>query len=439
MIDWLKILGLTIISPSNGLSEAYARSPFLISFIFLFVTQTLFSLYSNWSLLLKIIGNRFVVILFGVSFKEFVSSLVLNVVFVPTAIAISNFFERRGSPGQVVQQEFSAVASTVNYAYTAVHLLGLVFIFIAKQAHLPSKFAAWYANTMEESRRTMPALWKSFDQNQIKELVNNADALAPSVLFQMIIFPVSIFFLLMAVRAAFRMEWHKTLLITMGGGIAMFFLGFLVSTGVGFIIGSPFLLLLTFFLLQGYVREIGRRRQAQIDFKRNLEISTLNPADASAHYNLGLLYQQRKDYGEARKSFEKTVEIDSDEVDAHYQLGRIARQENRLQDAINNFGQVVLLNQRHSQHEIWREIGATYLSANQFADAKDALEKFLDERPSDPEGLYLMGQIQSGLGNKQAAVASMKACIEAVKTSPAFKYRLEKRWLNEAEKFLKSI
>jgi hypothetical protein len=32
----------------------------------------------------------------------------------------------------------------------------------------------------------------------------------------------------------------------------------------------------------------------------------------------------------------------------------------------------------------------------------------------------------------------MRACIEAVKTAPAYKYRAEKRWLNEAQQFLRT-
>jgi hypothetical protein len=31
----------------------------------------------------------------------------------------------------------------------------------------------------------------------------------------------------------------------------------------------------------------------------------------------------------------------------------------------------------------------------------------------------------------------MQACIDAVKTAPAYKYRVEKRWLHEAQQFLK--
>jgi hypothetical protein len=32
----------------------------------------------------------------------------------------------------------------------------------------------------------------------------------------------------------------------------------------------------------------------------------------------------------------------------------------------------------------------------------------------------------------------MQACIEAVKTAPAYKYRADKRWLNEAQQFMKN-
>jgi len=181
-----------------------------------------------------------------------------------------------------------------------------------------------------------------------------------------------------------------------------------------------------------------RSHQARAAFKQNLEAATLNPADASAHYNLGLIHQQRGELEEARKRFERAIEIDSDEIDSHYQLGRIARTQNRLAEAVGHFEQVVQRDQTHAQHEIWREIGATYLAAEQFADARDALERFLDHRRSDPQGLYLMGRALAGLGRQREAADSMQACIEAVKTAPAYKYRTEKRWLNEAQQFLRT-
>ncbi len=49
-----------------------------------------------------------------------------------------------------------------------------------------------------------------------------------------------------------------------------------------------------------------------------------------------------------------------------------------------------------------------------------------------------MGRALAGLGRRREAAESMRACIEAVKTAPAYKYRAEKRWLNEAQQFLRS-
>ena len=54
------------------------------------------------------------------------------------------------------------------------------------------------------------------------------------------------------------------------------------------ILASPFLLLMLFFLLRGYLARVTRTQRARESFKQNLEAATLNPADASAHYNLGL-------------------------------------------------------------------------------------------------------------------------------------------------------
>jgi predicted Zn-dependent protease len=78
-------------------------------------------------------------------------------------------------------------------------------------------------------------------------------------------------------------------------------------------------------------------------------------------------------------------------------LGRIARAQKRYSDAIQHFEQVVARNQAHSQHEVWREVAATYIAAGQYDDARTTLQQFLEQRPSDPEGLYLMGRAHADL------------------------------------------
>jgi tetratricopeptide (TPR) repeat protein len=220
-------------------------------------------------------------------------------------------------------------------------------------------------------------------------------------------------------------------------GLASLPLAIILSPIFHTIFGSPLLLLFLFFLLRGYFTSIVSTQRARAAFKQHLEAATINPRDSSAHYNLGLIHQTRGELDQARERFQRAIDIDPEELDAHYQLGRISRAQNRLPEAIGHFEEVVQRDQAHSLHEIWREIRATYLAADQYSDARDALEKFLDRRNNDPQGLYLIGRAYAGLGDSQEAASSMQACIEAVKTAPAYKYRMEKRWLNEAQQFLK--
>ena len=116
---------------------------------------------------------------------------------------------------------------------------------------------------------------------------------------------------------------------------------------------------------------------------------------------------------------------------------RIAREQGRLQDAINHFGIVLEQDEKHAQSEIWREIGATYLAASMFKEAKDALEKFLDRRPYDPEGLYYCGKTLEQLAQRDEAREIFNRCIEAVKTMPSYRYREHRRWDKLAREQLK--
>ena len=266
-----------------------------------------------------------------------------------------------------------------------------------------------------------------------------ANPLVQSVSFAaMLLIPLFVFWAVFAVLKVFRLSVWRSVVVVLSSGVITIIASRVMMPLFGSVLGSPFLLILLFFLLRGYFADVTRGQRARASFKQNLEAATLNPADASAHYNLGLIHQQRGELEEARKRFERAIEIDADEIDAHYQLGRIAREQGRLSEAIQHFGEVVERNQAHSLHEVWREIGASYLAAGQFEDAREALERFLENRNLDPQGLYLMGRALAGLGRQKEAADSMQACIEAVKTAPAYKYRTEKHWLNEAQQFLRT-
>jgi tetratricopeptide (TPR) repeat protein len=243
------------------------------------------------------------------------------------------------------------------------------------------------------------------------------------------------FGLLMAVglRMLFGLQYSKALLLVTVAALSFAVQAKLFATVSPYLF-SPFLLFYAFSMFRGDIGFSLRQRQG---FRRSMEAATINPHDASAHYQLGLIYQYRRQYAEAISRFEKAIQIAHDETDAHFQLGRIAREQGRLQDAINYFGIVLEQDEKHSQSEIWREIGATYLAASMFTEAKDTLEKFIDRRPYDPDGLYYYGKTLEQLEQREEAVEVFNRCVEAVKTMPWYRYREQRKWDKLAREQLK--
>jgi len=423
-------------APLRGMREVRDRGALLPATLLAYLSQLVYVFASQWLSGDKAFIARPAAV--GANlFHAATSLLPIVIVLVPLIALFANLFDRRASFGIMIQQEYASLASTILYSLIAVDvlliLLGLILHFTGLQAQLIS-------DLIQQSPQTI-AMWRSMGAPadfiaEQQRLYSNPSFVSAGLFFgsKLVLFTVGT---VVVVKEVFRPSLLRAItIVALSASILVMtsqVWGFLFSR----VLASPFILLMLFFLLRGYFTGIVSNQRARAAFKQNLEAATINPRDSSAHYNLGLIHQQRGELDQARERFQRAIEIDTDELDAHYQLGRIACAQNRLAEAISNFEQVVQRDQFHAQNEIWREIGATYIAAGQYSDARDVLEKFLDRRPNDPEGLYLMGRAHEGLGDNQEAASSMQACIEAVKTAPAYKYRTEKRWLNEAQQFLK--
>ena len=423
-------------APLRGMREVRDHGSLLPAFICAYVSQVAYFLITQW-----LIGNRAALTnpsaLGSGLFNAAILMLPIALILIPVITLVANFFDRRGSFSVVLQQEYAVLTSVVFYSFVATNIIVLLIGVFLKLSGIQ---AALVSDLVAQGPQTI-AMWRSAGASpafiaEQEKLLNNPMAIAGGLLVvtKGWLFVIGIG---LAVREVFRPSVLRTIFIVLVAGLLVLgtsqIWGFLFTR----VVGSPFLLLFLFFLLRGYFTGIVGTQRARTAFKQNLEAATINPRDSSAHYNLGLIHQNRGELDQARERFQRAIEIDPDEVDAHYQLGRIARAQNRLAEAIAHFEQVVQRDQYHAQNEIWREIGATYIAAGQFVDGRDALEKFLDRRENDPQGLYLMGRAHAGLGDNREAATSMQACIDAVKTAPAYKYRAEKRWLQEAQQFLK--
>jgi tetratricopeptide (TPR) repeat protein len=188
--------------------------------------------------------------------------------------------------------------------------------------------------------------------------------------------------------------------------------------------------------LRGEASAFGDAFRQRRNFRRFLQNATVNPRDADAHVQLGILYKQRRQFDEAVRHFEKAIEIEPQEIEANYELGKIARERGELEGALRHFSIVAEQDEKHALNEIWREIGATYFDADAFAEAREFLEKFVERRPFDPEGLFRLGQTLKALNLNDEAREMFRRCIEAVQTSPDYRCGLQRKWGKLAEKQL---
>jgi tetratricopeptide (TPR) repeat protein len=433
MIDWLRFLLMIFYAPVRGMRGVRDRGSLAPVAVIAFLSQLAFTVITKRFAGLPTIGSGAGI--YAELFEAAKFVVLVAAVLVPIFTLIANMFERRGSFRVVITQEYAPVAATMFYVLTAANILTIL---IAALLHYTGAQAQQVASMIQHADQTRTMLPNDPDFQAAADRLFSSPALVAQQLFLM---PWIVFFgagIVLGVKDAFRMSFLRAFGVTLIGCFAAGFVGPIVGAVLSSLPRSPLLLILLFIVLRGYFSDILGSHRARAAFKQNLESATLNPADASAHYNLGLIHQSRGELDQARGRFERALEIDPEEIDASYQLGRIARQQKRYADAIQNFEHVVTRNPAHSQHEVWREVAATYIAAEQFEDARTALEQFLESRPSDPEGLYLMGRAHAGLGHKREATSLMQACIEAVKTAPAYKYRTSKRWLNEAQQFIKS-
>jgi tetratricopeptide (TPR) repeat protein len=199
-------------------------------------------------------------------------------------------------------------------------------------------------------------------------------------------------------------------------------------------LASSFFLFYIFYYLRGEFGNLGAGLRSRQSFRRNLEAAAVNPHDGEAQYQLGLIYQHRRQFTEAIRRFQNAAAIDPSLTDAHFQLGRIARDQGRFKDALAYFQTVVNQDERHSQSEVLRELGALYISVRQFEDARHELAEYLERRPYDPEGRFHYGQALEGLGKTQEAREAYDLAIEAANLAPPYLRRVAARWGRLARK-----
>jgi TolA-binding protein len=222
------------------------------------------------------------------------------------------------------------------------------------------------------------------------------------------------------------------------GAVGGIWLYGIVGSGSAYL-ASPFMLYYLYRTFGNQFNRLGAGLLSRQRLKERLENATLNPRDADAHYQLGLIYAQRRQYDAATERFRKAIEIDPGAPDAHYQLARIARAQGRFADAIEYCRAAVRVGDKHSSSQVWREIGIASFLAGDDETARQTLEKYLDRRPYDPAGLCWYGRTMARQGQHEAARSAFEQAIEAVRTMPPARRRQVRSWEGEARREIKKL
>ena len=351
------------------------------------------------SMLFAVIAVIAISLLVRLPIGFYVPLLVLAAVYVPGVLLLSVTLARTGgSFGAIFQRDYAPLLTCTAMAWSA--------------AYLPLAVAA----------RLTPL-------NGVAWLTYLAGAAT-------LYFLVLMFF---AVRTVFGTENGTAIAVVSLSWLpllAAYFLWGPIQSLLGWI-ASPFVLFFLYYYLRSEAGNLGAGLRTRQNFRRMLDAAAINPHDAEAQYQLGLIYQQRHQLTEAIQRFQNAIAIDNAETDAHFQLGRIARQQGRLKDALAEFQTVLDQNEKHHQSEVLRELGALYNSVKQFEDARQELARYIERRPYDPEGLYYYGQSLEGVGQVAEAREVYARSVEAARAAPLYLGRAAAKWSRLAQKRLR--
>jgi hypothetical protein len=324
--------------------------------------------------------------------------IVLCLFYFPTSIVISAIIGRLGNPGVVVRRDYATIVTCGLMAWIA--------------AHLPFVIAGLLLSGSGLDGSVFLVLW-----------------LASGLYFGVL--------MIFALRTIFGLQYAEA-----SGTIAVSWISYSIGLAGVAIVGpwlfSPFLIIIALLYFGGYVTSevsgLGTALSSRRNFKRHLQNATINPNDADAHVQLGLIYSSRRQRDKAEEHFRKAFDIDNEEIDANYELGKIARVRGEYQKAIEHFSAVVGQNDKYSVSEIWREIGLTYFEAGMLDEADTALSKFVTRRAFDSEGLYHYGMLLKKRGDDDGANEMFERAVDALKTAPYHRRRELIPWVRLAKK-----
>jgi len=206
-----------------------------------------------------------------------------------------------------------------------------------------------------------------------------------------------------------------------------------------FIFALPFFIL--FPLLYVFYRrfqDYASARSGEREFQEHLRSLTVNPQDADAQHQLGLIYLKRGNLAAAESYFQNAQKIDPSDPDYHYYLGRAFEAREDWPKALEQYEETYRLDSGYALGDIFREVGKGYLHTGRLEKAIEFLQYFLQTRSSDPEGRYWLAAALQRVEDPEGMRVQLRTILEQAHSNPRFFRKENRQWISRARSLLRS-
>lgn len=125
--------------------------------------------------------------------------------------------------------------------------------------------------------------------------------------------------------------------------------------------------------------------------------------------NLGMAYNEKGDYEQAEKTYQKAINLDPANSVAYHNLGNTYQKTGKINLAIENFKTAILLNPKFIFS--YNALVKLYLENKNYQEARKVLENYLDYSDSKIDTLFLLSQIAVEEGNLKTALSYLEKAL----------------------------
>ncbi len=163
-------------------------------------------------------------------------------------------------------------------------------------------------------------------------------------------------------------------------------------------------------------------------YLRSQQSALLNPQNADARYQLGLIYLKGKNYREAERYFREAISIEHSISDYHLALANTLSHRKRYREALDAYQETLRLNPMTGYGDVQLGMGNCYLKIKDLKQARYWYEQAISANSSLAESYFKLALVCDRLGEKGKKELLLKECRTITAHSPIFLRGRNRKW-----------